>query len=390
MINEIFLHIGSHKTGTSSIQGFLRRHREALHRNEGLLYYSPKPWPLIPVPGTADFTLRLRGLNALGCIDVERMVISHENFSWLSNAEDIRSLQVKLRKFCKRPRVLVYLRRQDMLAISQKQEGTRSPDNSVSYGHDISALPSSLTGSARLYLDFETKINKWADAFGQENVLIRVFEKGALHEDDSVSDFLKCMGVDPQAKYARPPRINESITRSKQIFLHQTREYFPEKSPEKMHLVRAVTKLTLPEDEKLLPSREEALAFYKQFREANRRLNEKFHISANPYLFSDDFSFYPEISNARPMDERDLHEMYAKVIQSMATEIDAFKKEEPSARKNATMLRDLALGMEAENPAAALALMRKAHEFFPEGQLISRKIAEHENQAGSMPPGVSG
>jgi hypothetical protein len=383
MINEIYLHIGSHKTGTSSIQGFLKRHTEALHRNEGLLYYSPKPWPLATVPGTTDFSVRLAGLNALGKIDAEKLVISHENFSWLTSAEDIRSLQIKLRKFCKRPRVLVYLRRQDMLAISQKQEGTKSPDNSVAYGHEIAALPSKLTESARLYLDFETKINKWADAFGKDNVVIRLFEKGGLHEDDSISDFLKCLGVDPQAKYARPPRINESISLSKQIFLHQTREFFAEKSPEKMHLVRAVRNLKLPETEKLLPSRDEALAFYEPFRESNRRLNQKYRISANPCLFSDDFSFYPEVSNARPMDERELNEMYAKAIRTLSMEIDAFKKEEPTLRKNAVMLRDLALATEAENPAAALVLMRKAHEFFPEGQLILRKIAEYESAAGS-------
>lgn len=388
MINEIFLHIGTHKTGTSSIQGFLRRHAEALHLNEGLLYYSPKPWPLVAVPGTADFSVRLGGLNALGKIDADKMVISHENFSWLNSAEDIKSLHGKLRKFCKRPRVLVYLRRQDMLAISQKQEGTKSPDNSVAYGHEISALPSTLTESAKLYLDFETRINKWADAFGRENVMIRLFQPGGLHEDDSISDFLKCVGINPHAKYGRPPRINESITLSKQIFLHQTREYFPEKSPEKLHLVRAVRNLKLPETEKLLPSRDEARAFYEPFREANRRLNAKFKVSANPYLFSDDFSVYPEVSNVRPMDVRELNGMYAKAIQFLAAEIDAFKKEEPTSRKNAMLLRDLALEIEAENPAAALVLMRKAHEFYPEGQLIARKIAEYENPADPASPGT--
>lgn len=43
---KVFLHIGSHKTGTSAIYQFLKKNQSAIKNNSDFLFYEPSPWPL--------------------------------------------------------------------------------------------------------------------------------------------------------------------------------------------------------------------------------------------------------------------------------------------------------------------------------------------------------
>lgn len=157
MTNNIYLHIGAHKTGTSSIQHFLRENANKLLREAGILYFTPKVWPITLKNGKPDIALNLDAFDELECVTANTIVISHENYSWISSKEDLKKLAEKLQKYAKNVFIVIYLRRQDLLAISQKQEGTKWIDNSVAYGHEPAALPTQLTTYAKFYLDFENK-----------------------------------------------------------------------------------------------------------------------------------------------------------------------------------------------------------------------------------------
>ena len=370
MIKKLFLHIGSHKTGTSAIQRFLRINNNLLN-DKSISYFKPDPWP---IPFKKEIgpvvDLDLSGFEALKNIESNTVVLSHENYSWITSEGDLKLLANTLSKFAEEVKIILYIRRQDSLAISQKQEGTKWFDNSIAYGHEPSAFPSTLTKYASDYLNFYEKVNKWENAFGRENMIVRIFSTETLINGDAVEDFCNIIGIKDLSSYNQVGRVNESIYLNQQLFLHLTRPYFPENSYKKDILVKSALKFSLDNKEKLMPSRKEAEKFYNPFKDSNYRLNKKYHLSANKYIFSDDFSMYPYQSNSKELSSKYVSSIFSLVIDDILdTSIDR--------NKVAFLLRDLAIEFEEENINHSLILMKKAEEFKPDGTLIKRKIKEY-------------
>jgi len=381
VLDTIYLHIGSHKTGTSSIQSFLRNNVDILIKKYDLTYYTPAIWPLKFIERKPDVDLRLDGFNSLKGIKTNRVIISHENYSWLSNAEDLKALHNKLMNYAESVKIIVYLRRQDSLAISQKQEGTKWLDNSVAYGHEISALPTKLTSYASHYLDFYSRVEKWASAFGEENIIIKLFQTDTLLNGDVVDDFLNVLNISAKDNgFKSVGRVNESLSKSKQVFLHQTRPYFLDGSSEKKLLVEKILKLQLAgEKEKLLPSRIMAKRFYEQFKDGNRRLNKKYKISEYDDLFADDFNMYStNLCVEKPLSTNEIIELFSYVLKDISEEIQEQESYNNDPRSIAYWLRDIALSIEDENVMLAMKIMLKARKLNPKGKFINQKINEYK------------
>jgi len=378
MLETIYLHIGSHKTGTSSIQCFLEKNRESLIENYSLTYYKPDIWPLKFIGGKPDINLQLDGFDSLKQVQTNFAIISHENYSWLTSIEDIARLYTKLSMYAKSIKIILYLRRQDSLAISQKQEGTKWMDNSIAFGHNISALPVELNSYASMYLDFYTKVNKWAECFGKENMIIRLFEPNYLLNYDVVDDFLSVLNVFNGEKFINIGKVNESISKIKQVFLHQTRWAFPEDSSGKELLVKRVLRMKLEGDnQKLLPSRADALQFYEQFIDGNIKLNDKYRLSDAEYLFSNDFKMYPEETTEEPLSTDQVIKIFSNIIKDFAEEIKEQDDYQKNSEKIAFWLRDVAKNVEESDLELALKLMMKAKSLKGNGPYINRKIEEY-------------
>jgi len=373
MLKNLYLHIGLHKTGTSSIQRFLELNKEKLKKKKSITYFTPNPWP-IPFEKKRGpvVNLNINGFKILQDIETENAVTSHENYSWIISESDLEKLKNELCKYVENIHIILYLRRQDSLAISQKQEGTKWYDNSIAYGHELSAFPSKLTVFAKNYLNFYEKVKIWSNVFGLENLKIRIFEPEKLINGDVVQDFCSLLDINDITIFQKVGRVNESIPLKKQLFLHQTREFFPENSQKKHFLVKSVLKLDIgSSSDKLMPSRDEAIGFYEQFKANNKQLNDWLHLSENKYLFSDDFSKYPQESNSEELDGRFLSSVFSHILDDC---LDNYIEKE----KIAHMLRDIALNIEDENPAVALEIMDKALELKPHGKLIRKKVKEYQ------------
>lgn len=320
MIKKIFLHIGSHKTGTSSIQKFLEQNQKSLKDDQSIAYIGGGFFPFYDylIGSISELPLK-RFDNRLKDISQDYLIISHENYSWINSDKDIKLIANKLYKYTNEVEIIIYIRRQDSLAISQKQEGTKWRDNSFVYGHELKALPLKLTPEAKAYLNFYEKIQKWSKAFGEKNIKVRIFEKDRLHNGDAVEDFTQVVGIQDYDKLQHVERVNESIARIPQLFLHQTRNYFVEDTPQKDFLVQEVVKLDFDKKDKLLPSQAEAISFYKQFKSNNQKLNEWLALSDKPFLFDDDFSHYPDKCNGSELSNDEIIEIFHKVIKGGLT-----------------------------------------------------------------------
>lgn len=218
----LFLHIGWHKTGTTSIQSFLRSNRETLEQNAGFYYprtgqrgdahhvlaksiighspADPAPWQTLAneLTETSDW---------------KTAVISSENLHRASDTElelisNTLAGDWRLRAIC-------YLRRPDECLESLFAEIIKSGQFDGSWA-DFDAG----ANHPRLYLDV---IRRWRNQLGEDAVVVRPFDQSAWKGGDLYIDFFESIGlpgaeqeagiVIPARSNARPDTVTLSVLR---------------------------------------------------------------------------------------------------------------------------------------------------------------------------------
>ena len=231
---KLYLHIGTEKTGTTSVQKFMSLNR-ALLQQAGVLYpISPgnenhlaltavakvqgnEVWDKLGIAdreAAAVFRRRFREkfaaeLNTANCNTV---IMSGEHCSSrLRKDEDVKRLQEFLRQFFKPVFIVVYLRRQDDFLMS-----THSTD--VKNG---SRRPLGIPDPEEMHFryDYWELLSKWAREFGREHIICRRYAKGMLNDDNIVSDFLQAVGIESNASFHWPGNMNESLDADSLEFL---------------------------------------------------------------------------------------------------------------------------------------------------------------------------
>jgi hypothetical protein len=200
----LYLHIGLHKTGTSSLQNFLIRNKEALaaagylwpragstgggHHNLGYeLLGKPRFAPA--AGGLAALAAELEG--------ARNAIVSSEELEFLELAQ-VRRLREGLGD--RRVRVLIYLRRQDELIASTYAQQVRM--GSALGTFEEYAL-------ASLYnprFDFTQLLARWGHVFGRESLNVAVV-CGETTGERLFADFLARVGLADYAEaFGKPPR----------------------------------------------------------------------------------------------------------------------------------------------------------------------------------------
>lgn len=206
---EVVLHIGMRKTGTSSIQSFLRNNRDQL-RVHGYLYpftpgqarhtslslsvksrleleNSPEWWrekKSDPVKFREHFARRLIG--EVEKTSVSNVLLSDED---LYRASDLalQRLRSLMNRIAGRLRIVVYLRRQDDHAISLYQEMVKKGE--------IRRLDTWIQQDLSRIYDYDTRLKRIADVLTPEGVIVRRFEPEIFAAGSLHSDFLEAAGV---------------------------------------------------------------------------------------------------------------------------------------------------------------------------------------------------
>lgn len=226
--------------------------------------------------------------------DIHTVIISSEHFhSRLVREKEVTRLSHLLSEFFNKIEIVLYLRRQDLMANSLYSTACR-----VGFS-DKNIFPEKISEQNRYY-NFELLIEKWAKIFGAENINAQIFEKEKLIDNDLLSDFFARIGL---GKYImqieRPKNQNESISWQTQLVLLSFNKIFfhgdkKNKNPEHDLLRRKIWQrinLEFP-GKGLMPARDEAIRFYEKFEQSNNRMSEKWF--DNKQRFSTDFTMYPE------------------------------------------------------------------------------------------------
>lgn len=210
---DLVLHIGTGKTGTSSIQQFMslnrRRLRELGHlypeapgrtrHTRFALFITPddelsrrRPWRQQGSSDPARFrtSFRQRLFQEINESGLSHVIISDEG---LYSATD-RSLR-RLRRFTslhsESLRVVVYLRRQDDHLISRYQQVVKTGQTKrLAEWVDVD--------HSRTY-DYAGRLSTWADLAEPTALVVRRFERESLVEASLFQDFFDAAGVDARA-----------------------------------------------------------------------------------------------------------------------------------------------------------------------------------------------
>lgn len=199
----IYLHIGFHKTGTTAIQNFLAANVDKLAKQDCL----------IPTTGRAGSThahlansLKRVSINAdadalyaklakeIAKARKSKVIISSECFM-----EEIPPQKIK-KQFDDVDadiKIVVYVRRQDSWLQSLYNEVVRDP--SRRYTGDIMHMREVRNDVA----DYSSVLRKWERAFGQHNIVVRVFELEQM-PNGLFADFMSAVGLSIDEDFVIP------------------------------------------------------------------------------------------------------------------------------------------------------------------------------------------
>lgn len=217
-MSTIYLHIGTPKTGTTSLQAFFRDNEQVLNK-KGIAYPDLGfRFPGIGENRNAGFLtapvfkeddvrdteqekknieIGLEKLKALTS-QYDKILLSDEHI-WNEGTLDTKGwkeLKEKFEKIGAELKIVVYFRRQDQVIQSywaqQVKEGSPTPFTNY------------LKRKQYFKLDYAERLKEIAEGVGKENIIVRVYEDGQYEGEEKtiISDFLNIFGLRLQDGFA--------------------------------------------------------------------------------------------------------------------------------------------------------------------------------------------
>lgn len=312
---ELIIHIGSHKTGSTSIQKACEL-ADAGGRADGTFAYLNEVVNnknIVLLKGRGDrFAARVNKRYVAPLLEPVAAVnvISTELLFFLDDLEQVQALADLARKRFDRVRVVAYLRRQDLLVSSHRNQVANGAGPAQRfYGAEVAALPS-VTAPVRAYLDYHRKLTElWLPVFGAENLIVAPFERPRLKGGDVVADFAQRIGVDFSGLDVEVMNVSQSAERAI-VGMAMVKAGLPENLRKRM-------KGKLPSDTpKLLPTKAQAEAFLAQFQDSNAALSAAFAPDGPAGFFDGSMDMYPDASEPDWTSERVM-----RLVETLVTEM---------------------------------------------------------------------
>ncbi|MEQ1718011.1 MAG: hypothetical protein ABL907_18890 [Hyphomicrobium sp.] len=315
---SVIVHIGTEKTGTTSIQEFLSENRAGLDKF-GIRYPSalgplnhfglcalaqdeqPKydtvrllvgaggrQWTTVAAVLERSFIKEMEELPD----NIDKVLFSNEHLhSNLIERSEIVRLKAFLGRFFSSIKIVVYLRRQDEVAhslLSTRVKGGETLDQPV--------FPP-VTGGLPYYFDYDAITQNYETVFGLENVIVRLFETSHLLKGDLIEDFFGTCDLPNPSTMRQVQRRNESLSRTALMLLSELNVYIPAYRHGQWNPIRNNLVETLENHcsgAAALCTRSEAKAFYEHCKATNERLQQRRFPALRGGLFSTVFDRYPE------------------------------------------------------------------------------------------------
>lgn len=316
-----YLHIGTEKTGSSTIQKFLSLRRQGL-RARGILYpVSPGDENQMKLATFAMSAGKMTDLQAqygvssaddvpafrarfakdlseeISASKAKTCVMSGEHCSSrLIEDSEVERLRDLLFPLFSQVFVVVYLRRQDDYLLS-------SYSTDVKFGkREVCHIPTPDEAAARY--TYDTLLDRWARVFGPSALIVRRYERRLLRKGDVLEDFLNIVAPGQTDGLERPPNENVSLDVETLEWLRQFNHYMPFLVDGQINPARGNIAILLEAISKgarfTLPA-EDLAGFMERFRDSNRRVAELYFNGDLQPEGDPLFGPAPNRANSRPL-----------------------------------------------------------------------------------------
>ncbi len=248
---EAILHIGTPKTGTSSLQRFLaqndtllsehgllyplagRRHRKRTSSRQVGLALSVLPLDRRDLGFDKIFELDTRDEKAkfqqdffrdfeaeIANTTAQRVIISDEAlYIFVSKTSSIVELSRFLAKFFTKIEIVVYVRSPDRFLESSYSQHLKTGGT-----HTLDEFANERKG----VISYWSRLKLWEDVFGKNSLKVREYDRSLLFHGDIVADFFKEI-LDIELNISsKVPESNSSISPLGQALLRSINQYFAE------------------------------------------------------------------------------------------------------------------------------------------------------------------
>ncbi|HEG5396486.1 TPA: hypothetical protein SEZ58_001511 [Campylobacter coli] len=214
-----YVHIGTVKTGTTTIQKFLFLNKAVL-RNSGFLIseyfgapiaygkdeffdsFANKNWEKYYGKNIINFYREIDTSKANNILISSEGL--HAHLLCLEDVVRFRNFLLSTKKISK-IKIIVYLREPSSMAISLYSELVKN-----AYTKNLPTM--GVGDQDRFIHDCNYKTLKmWINVFGKENVLIRLFDQEEFYQGDLLKDFVHSLGLKWDKKFIIPLKQNESL-----------------------------------------------------------------------------------------------------------------------------------------------------------------------------------
>lgn len=306
MKRTFFLHIGTEKTGTTSIQGFLSKNRAKLEE-QGILYprspgnHNHTALTVYALRKAKQSSIR-RSSGVFGPEEVTKfrdrfldaldkeirdssapvVIFSNEHLS----SRLLRKAEVaRVKKLCDNyadeMKIVVYLRNQVDFLVSSFGTGIKSGSTR--------AFPFPLRDRRLRTMNYFVLLDRWRKVFGRENLIVRRFERAHFVDGDLFADFAAQIPLDISG-FTRTEARNEALDARELAFLREFNARVPRwldkkvLNPARGNIVPALVNLS-GSGPRLSVSPEIATQIAEEFERSNKRVAEEYFGTSEP-LFS--------------------------------------------------------------------------------------------------------
>jgi len=337
MINmDLILHIGHYKTGTTSIQFFLHKHREILLEKYKLLY------PLSGIPGNKEIfgqvLLAPHYSKSSGC-DFDEVVnllineiASLEPIKVCISSEELCAhnatvhLLERINYLFKKIIILFYIIRQDIFVEKSYKERLKNNKSKITKNFQESIK------DVIFLLEYDKIINN-IKIFSPSKIQIipRIYDRALFPEGNVILDFLSVLGIDEPEAMKYKIEMNPSLSHISALALRKINEQFNLRNEERLKVIHYLLKLDREEGSgplKTFFTLDERIEFLERFRESNERLFREWFNSENKFILTqEEIEFYKEQDRIPKEEiERLVEERYQKVVENVIKKIEAKPK----------------------------------------------------------------
>ena len=348
-MKTLYIHIGTSKTGTTTIQTYCGINREQL-KSKGVLFpIMPYHYDRITENRNGHFLYAMIYENGVRNKEKEKQVfdselqyivdcfkendtilLSDESIWWATSTRR-KGLWKDLKKHSEQHnyqiKVIVYLRRQDQFMMSRYNQ--RLKTDFVASTQNFDEYFADMNGRFKCVMDYRERIDNIAKSISKENVIVKRFDRNYFYNGDLNQDFLNILGVKVDDSFQQlKETANTGISVQSGEIKRVLNRLKPITMAENNKLLEILNECenVLPESNTSLMSTDEVKNFMEQFVDSNESIVDEYIGDGKPL-----FDYTYKETTAWDYNDKNYHEelilFFANAVGSVYKENQQLKKE---------------------------------------------------------------